>query len=56
VSLLRTIPGVAYQADRFRRRHLWPGLPSISAAARNLNHIAIERVTSNDQAANVFSR
>ncbi len=57
VSLLRTIPGVSYQADQDSAGGTFgTGTPSILGASANVNHIAVDGVTSNDQGSpNVFS-
>lgn len=57
VSMLRTIPGVAYQADQDSAGGSFgTGTPSIAGASANANHIAVDGVTSNDQGSpNVFS-
>jgi hypothetical protein len=57
VSLLRTIPGVGYQADQDSAGGTFgTGTPSILGASANANHIAVDGVTSNDQGSpNVFS-
>jgi hypothetical protein len=57
VSLLRTIPGVSYQADQDSAGGTFgTGTPSIAGASSSANHIAVDGVTSNDQGSpNVFS-
>jgi hypothetical protein len=57
VSLLRIVPGVQYQADPDSAGGTYgQGTPSILGASANVNHIAIDGVTSNDQGSpNVFS-
>jgi len=57
VSLLRIIPGVTYQADPDSAGGTFgQGTSSILGASANVNHIAIDGVTSNDQGSpNVFS-
>ncbi len=57
VSLLRTIPGVSYQADQDSAGGTYgTGTPSIGGTSSNNNHIAVDGVTSNDQGSpNVFS-
>ena len=57
VSMLRIIPGVTYQADPDSAGGTFgQGTPSILGSSGNVNHIAIDGVTSNDQGSpNVFS-
>ena len=57
VSLLRTIPGVSYQADQDSAGGTFgTGTPSIGGVTANANHIAVDGVISNDQGSpNVFS-
>jgi hypothetical protein len=57
VSLLRTIPGVAYQADQDSAGGTYgTSTPSIRGASANMNIISVDGVVSNDQGSpNVFS-
>jgi Carboxypeptidase regulatory-like domain len=57
VSLLRIIPGVTYQADPDSAGATFgQSTPGILGSSANVNHIAIEGVTSNDQGSpSVFS-
>jgi hypothetical protein len=57
VSLLRVVPGVTYQADPDSAGGTFgQGTPAILGSSANVNHIAVDGVTSNDQGSpNVFS-
>ena len=57
VSLLRTIPGVTYQADQDSVGGSYgTGTPTIGGASSNTNVLAVDGVVSNDQGTpNVFS-
>jgi hypothetical protein len=57
VSMLRTIPGVSYQADQDSAGGTFgTSTPSIAGVSANANHIAVDGVTSNDQGSpSVFS-
>ena len=57
VSLLRTIPGVSYQADQDSAGGTYgTSTPSIRGASANMNILSVDGVVSNDQGSpNVFS-